>query len=182
MFTYEALDSALRKKLGKSFEKRLRWARLYWGPRNYDRSSIKEELSTDLLFDEWIKIETGRNRWLLSFHDEISDMSDREAIMRAILECKNWPVYYKLWEQKANRLIRHKWILLYALVDMTAQGGETENAFERKMREEGRNVERASSADDARGIDFWVDGKPVQVKSAGTKTGAKRRGKGKDWV
>ena len=182
MSKYEQLRDALERKLGDRLPARLEFARLYWGPRNYSRHDLKKELDVELLFDEWIKIETGRNRWLLSFHDEISDMSDPNEVMEAILHCKNWKRYAEIWKRRAPRHIRSPWIMLYAVVDMTTQGGRTENNYEDDMKKKGHTVERASSADDARGIDFWVDGKPVQVKSAKTKAGAKRYGVGEDWA
>lgn len=180
---YDKMVETIIKKCGKkSAEKRLRYASLYWGPRNYSQKSIKEELGQDILFDEWIRIETGRNRWLLNFHDEIQDMSDPQEVMEAIVNCRNWPIYAKLWRKKAPGYVRSPWILLWALVDITVIGGKSENEFEQRMLAEGREVRRSTSAEDAAGVDFWVDGKPIQVKSKGTKAGAKRLGEGKEWA
>lgn len=182
MYSYEQLVERLELRLGDSLPKRLEFARLYWNPRNFDKGGpIKKKLDVEILFDEWIKISTGKNRWLLNFHDEIEDMSDPQEVMEAILRCKNWSRYSELWKRRAPRFVRSKFILLYALVDMTVQGGRSERVFEDRMRSEGRDVRKSSSAEDAAGIDFFVDGVPVQVKSEGTLRAARRAGKGSDW-
>ena len=181
MYRYEDLVAKLEEKVGESLPDRLEFARLYWGPRNFDQRSIKDKLGVEVLFDEWIRIITGRNRWLFGFHD-LKDMSDPQEVMEAILASSNWKRYSNLWKRKAPRYVRSTFLLLYALVDMTTQGGTTEQKFVEEQEAAGRKVEKSTAVDDARGIDFYVDGKPVQVKSKGTKAAAKRHGKGKDWA
>lgn len=182
---YEQLKNVIRKnyKSKAVFQKALREARLYWNPRNFDNGdSIKEELGIGVLFDEIIKKNTGRNRYLLSFHDELEDMTNRNEILMAIEMSRNFEIYCSLWKKHAPKHFRSRAMLLYMLVDITAQGGESEKRAIEKYKKQGKDVRIASSREDFQGYDIIVDGIGKQVKSAGTLAAAKRAGKRNDWV
>lgn len=182
---YEQLMESLKKgyKTKKNLDHYSRIAKLYWNPRNFDRGDgIRMELGIDTLFDEVIKKHTGRNRFLLRFHDEIEDMTNRNELLMAIEGCPNFEDYAKLWRKYAPKRIRSRAMLLYALIDMTAKGGETEKRKIEKLRKQGNDVRLSSSVEDFAGIDIYVNGRGKQIKSEGTLRAAKRAGYKNNWI
>lgn len=182
---YEQLVDSLKKgyKTKKNFDHYSRIAKLYWNPRNFDNGDgIRMELGIDTLFDEVIKKHTGRNRYLLNFHDDIEDMTNRNEVLMAIENSINFEDYAKLWRKHAPKHIRSRAMLLYALVDMTAKGGETEKKKIKKLEAEGKNVRLSTSKEDFAGYDIFVDGKGKQIKSEGTLRAARRAGYKNDWI
>lgn len=181
---FTALENKVRSLAGDNFDSTVRRARLYWNPRNFDGGdNIRRALRVNELFDAVIKRGTGRNRWLFNFHDlSMEEMADPQTVMEAFLNCKNWSRYSELWMEHAPKDLRHRAILLYAITDMTVQGGRKEWSFFNNMKKRGHKVEKSTAVDDANGVDFYVDGKPVQVKSEATIKAAQRKGQGGDWV
>ena len=171
MSRYEKILNRLEDLYGVArVQKAIADSKLFWNPLNYDDGAdIADYFDVDHLMDYWIMKETGRNRWLFGFHDyALEDLSDPDFVLDKIKSCKNWKKYADIWMRRAPKRLRNKGILLIALTEITVKGFKAENAFKERMEAAGHDVRLSTPAEDARGIDFWVDGQPVQVKSERT--------------
>lgn len=170
MNLYTKLSEKVMKEAGidsKELLKRIRKAQQYHNPLNYSSGTdIAEENGWSYLFTDALEMENAGRRYYFKFHDY--DLTDVDTCYRAFKNCRNFKKYSKIWMKHAPKGVNRPEIYLLALVEMTVRGFKHEENVIDQLVSRGHEVIASSAADDLKGVDIWVDGKPVQIKSLGT--------------
>lgn len=147
--------------------KKIKLAQKWHNPLNYDNgNTIAEENGWEYLFTEALEKEGLGRRYYFRFHDY--DLTDVNTTYRAFKNCKNFKKYSKVWSKHAPAGLQRPEIYLLALVEMTVRGFKHEKTVMDALRAAGHEITPSSPEEDLKGIDFWKDGKPVQLKSPNT--------------
>lgn len=142
-------------------------AQLWHNPLNFDKGQkLKAKLGVEYMFDEALKRERMGNRRYFPFHDH--DMTDPDNVMFLFRSCPNWKRYNQVWAKYAPRGLRSEVIYLLAVTEMSVRGFKHEKAKIAELREAGHDVIESSYQQDLAGIDIFVDGEPMQIKSPAT--------------
>lgn len=157
-------------------------AQLYHNPRNYsDGTDIAKENGWRRLFDEVILKKTGKTRYYFNFKMAGKKMEDPDWVINAFFLCENWDTYSSLWANNAPKGLRHPFIYLLAITELSVKGFKREAEKVKEWESQGKTVVAATGKQDLEGTDFFVDGIAVQVKSPATLAGAKRQGIDTGW-
>lgn len=171
MMSYESVKLELMTRESwtqKEYESRIRLAQLWHNPLNFDDGEeIKIRYGWSSLFtEERVRHGLGKRRFYFNFRDY--DMTDTETVFQAFFHCENFPAYSRLWNRTAPREIRSKALYLLAITEMSVKGFKHEEKVLKEISDSGRSVIRSTAEEDYRGVDAWVDGKPIQIKSPAT--------------
>ena len=147
--------------------KRVKLAQLWHNPRNYsDGNDLKEFYNWTHTFTDALEEEGLGHRYYFAFKDY--DLTDVNICYQAFLNCKNFKKYCKVWKKYAPEGLKNPAIYLLAIVELTTRGFSHEKDVKIKLEKAGKKVIEATPEEDLKGIDFWVDGSPIQVKSPAT--------------
>lgn len=151
----------------EELHRRIKKAEMWHNPLNYSSGKdIAAENGWEYLFTDALLLENRGRRYYFKFHDY--DLTDVDTCYRAFKSCKNFKEYSRVWMKHAPKGINRPEIYLLALVGMTVKGFKHEENVISELLSRGHTVSPSSPAEDLQGIDLWVDGEPVQVKSPNT--------------
>jgi hypothetical protein len=167
---HKMIREAVKKRNGwseRDLDSYIKKAQLWHNPKNHDTGDdIREKLGVKVLWDEALALEGLGNRYYFPFHDY--EMTDIEEVMKLFKFCRNWNRYYQVWKKYAPKGCRNEAIYLLAVAQMSVKGFKNEEKEMDKLRAQGYDVRKSTAAEDAMGIDAWIDGEPVQFKSERT--------------
>lgn len=139
-------------------------AQQWHNPLNYDDgSSIKKKHGWNNLFSDYFKDE---GRFYFYFHNH--DMTDIDNVINLFYNCPNFKKYSKIWKSQAPVGLKSPLLYLVAITAMTVKGFKHEEYMINRLKQLGHKVETSSGRDDYRGVDIYVDGQAVQLKSPKT--------------
>lgn len=168
---YETLFDAILEKSGMSSDelnRLINLARLWHNPLNVDNGKpLKEKYGWGYMFTDVLRSYGINKRYYFNFHGDI-DMTDVDAVYVAYRDSKAFKRYTHIWREWAPIEFNSNRIFLLALVSMSVKGFKHEEAEAQRYRDEGCDVRKSTHAEDLKGIDLWVDGEPVQIKSPAT--------------
>lgn len=142
---------------------------LWHNPMNFSNGDdLKIKYGWDSLFTDFL---TG-SRYYFRFHDY--DLTDHDIVINKFRNCNNWSKYSKIWVENAPEMFASEAMFALVVTDMTVKGFRYEKKVVEKIRATGAEVVMSTPEDDLRGIDAYVNGKPIQIKSPGTRTASRR--------
>lgn len=170
MDLYSRLCLRVMKEAGITSEelhRRIKKAQMFHNPLNYDDgNTIAEKNGWDYLFTDALEMEGAGRRYYFRFHDY--DLTDVDTTYTAFKECRNFKKYSKIWKKHAPAGLKNPAIYLLMLVEMTVRGFKHEKTVMEALRAAGHEITPSSPEEDLQGVDFYKDGKPVQLKSPNT--------------
>jgi len=177
LMDYEATKNKIAKYndiTSERLEEILYIAKQYWNPRNYDKGEpIMKKYGWVRLFDAELRRYGYGKRFFFYFKDYTYDqMSDADTVMTLFKNSPNFRKYAALWKAEAPSEINSTALMLVMLTEITVKGQKREASELEKLRKAGKTVIPSTGREDyLKGIDAWVDGKPVQIKSEATQRG-----------
>lgn len=170
MNNYEKTYTMLQEKTGLSDEelnKRIKLAQMWHNPLNYSSGKdLKKKYGWDIIFTEALTKEGMGRRRYFEFHEH--DMTDVNKVFNNFRNCRNWDRYKTIWKKYAPKEIKAEAYYILAVTEMSVKGFKHEKKELDRLRKSGKTVRESTYEEDLRGIDAWVDGKPIQIKSPAT--------------
>lgn len=146
----------------------IKYAQLWHNPLNYDNGDALwvEYEFMGLMFNEALEKEGMGHRYYFDFRKH--DMTDPNTVMFLFLRNKNFRKYIPVWKKHAPVKISSSWIYLLAVTEMSVKGFKHEAEVVEKLKEDGHEVRYGTAAEDLKGVDIYVNGRPKQIKSPAT--------------
>lgn len=170
---YKKIKNNLKEELNideVEYRKRIQEAQYFHNPLNFDSGDeFRDMLGVEKLFTDYLT----EKRYYFPFHEV--DMTDEDVVIAHFFYSKGFKKYSKIWKKHAPDNISHLKIYLLAITEMSVKGFKHEETELEQYRKQGKEVKVSSAQEDYYGIDAYVDGEPIQIKSPGTVRAMKNR-------
>ena len=167
--TYKQLRNSIKRDhsiTDAQLEKAVKYMQMWHNPLNFSNGEdIKQKYGFSKLFTDWLQELGLGKRYYFRFHDY--DMTNADEVLRGFITCENWHTYAYVVKNHAPKGMRSERLFLLALVEMTVRGFKHEKEVVEKLSIE-YEVIISTPEEDLAGVDAWVDGRAVQIKSPAT--------------